>query len=300
MTWRSRAGKLTSMGLILGLISFFGWGTGDIFAIYASRKIGAYRTTAFAYFFGFIIASLYVPFALAEVGLIPTWLLFINFFAGSIYLGGGVLLNEGFRRSNPSLVGIIIQSSPAVVLVLSSLIFGDPVSTTQVFWIALIFLGVFVCTVDLKDLVKKKITKDKGIWYALIAAGIFSIYFTFFRVFADIYGWFWPNYISFSSFPLTLFLAKKIFTYKEQIGTIKSKPVLLAIVLSSLLLRSGDVALNVGIASGFSSITAPLAGASPILFVILSALVYKDPVTTQQKVGVGLTLLGITCLSFIG
>lgn len=284
--------------IFFALISYFGWGTGDIFGVYASRKIGAYRATAYVFIFGFLLASLYIPFALPEIALIPIGLLIINFLFGSIYLTGNILLNEGFRRSSASLVGIIVQSFPAVVLVLSALIFKDPISPKQTLWILLIFLGVFICTFDFSDLKKKKLIKDEGVKYALIAAGIFSIYFTFLRVFADVYGWFWPNYISFASFPLALLIAKKMFSYKDKVRVIKSKPVLFATLMSALLLRSGDIALNVGIANGFSSIVAPLAGAAPTLFVVMSALIYKDPVTKQQKYGIGITLLGIVLLSF--
>ena len=286
------------MGLILGLISYFGWGTGDIFGVYASRKIGAYKATAYVFIFGFVIASFYVPFALSEITLIPISLLIINFLVGSAYLTGNILLNEGFRRSSASLVGVIVQSFPALVLVLSALIFKDPITTTQILWVILIFFGVFLCTFDFGDLRNKKIIKDEGVKYALIAAGIFSLYFTFLRVFADVYGWFWPNYISFASFPLALFFAKKLFSYKDKVGVIKSKPVLLATLMSGILLRSGDISLNVGIASGFSSIVAPLAGAAPTLFVVMSALIYKDHITKQQKYGIVLTLLGIVLLSF--
>lgn len=290
--------RIPGMGLLLGLISYFGWGMGDIFGVYASRKIGAYRATAYVFIFGFLIASLYVPWALPDFGLITAGLFALNFMVGSIYLSGNVLLNEGFSRSSASLVGIIVQSFPAVTLVLSALIFKDSISVRQVVWVSLIFLGVFLCSVEFEDLKKKKLIKDKGIMYALIAAIIFSLYFTFLRVFADAYGWFWSNYISFASFPLALLMTKKLFAYKERIGVIRSTPVLLATFMSGLLLRGGDVALNVGIAGGFSAVVAPLAGAAPTLFVVLSSLIYKDPVSRQQKFGIGLSLAGILLLSF--
>jgi len=131
------------MGLLLGFITYIGWGIGDIFGVYASRKIGAYRTTAYVFIFGFSVASFYIPFALDDLGLIPLNLLLINFLIGSAYLSGNVLLNEGFRQSSASLVGIIVQAFPAVVLVLSALIFKDPISIRQ--WVCCYILGsIFV------------------------------------------------------------------------------------------------------------------------------------------------------------
>jgi drug/metabolite transporter (DMT)-like permease len=287
------------MGWILGLISYFGWGTGDIFGVFSSRKIGAYRTTAYVYIFGFLLSSLYIPFAWSELGKITIGLAVINFLIGTAYLGGNLLLNEGFKRSNASLVGIIVSSFPALVLLLSTLIFKDPISIRQVFSVIVIFVGVFLCTVDFNDLKKGDLFKDTGIRFALVAATIFSVYFTFFRIFANQYGWFWANYISFASFPVVLFLGKKMFKYKENITFPKQKTIILATLCSALLLRGGDIALNYGLANGFSSIAAPLAGASPTLFVLLSSLFYKDPITKQQKIGIAVGLVGILFLSFL-
>ena len=138
---------------------------------------------------------------------------------------------------------------------------------------------------------------DLGIRLALLAAVIFAVYLTFLRVFIDQYGWFWPNYISFMTFPIALFAYKKIFKSKETITVPKNSKVLLATFLSALLLSGGDIALNSGISGGFASVITPIAGASPTLFLTLSSFIFKDPVTKQQKIGIGVTLLGILLLS---
>ncbi|MDA1337838.1 MAG: EamA family transporter [bacterium] len=155
-----------------------------------------------------------------------------------------------------------------------------------------------MCTIDFGDFKKGKLFADSGVKLALIAAAMFSIYFTFLRVFADVYGWFWPNYISFMTFPLALIVYKKIFSSKEIISIPTNKKVLGATFLSALLLRSGDIALNSGISKGFASIITPIAGASPTLFLALSSIIFSDPVSNQQKFGIGVTLIGILLLSF--
>jgi drug/metabolite transporter (DMT)-like permease len=286
------------VGLFLALVTYFGWGTGDIFGVIATRKIGAYKATFFIYLFGFLVASLYVPFALPEFSKITFGLFLINFFLGSTYLIGNFLINEAFKSSSPSLVGIIVQSFPAIVLILSALIFKDPVTVRQMLWIVIVFIGMFLCTINISDFTKGKIVLDKGIKYALIAAGIFSIGFTFMRVFIDVYGWFWPNYIAFASFPFAILVIKYLFKIKEKIVFPKNKSVVFAVLLSALLLRAGDIALNAGISSGYASVVAPIAGASPTLFVAISSILFKDPISTQQKFGIFVSLLGIILLSF--
>jgi drug/metabolite transporter (DMT)-like permease len=253
-------------GTILAFITYIGWGTGDIFGVFASRKIGAYKASAFIFISGLVLASLYIPFALADLGKITLSLFLLNFLLGAPYIFGNLLLNEAFKRSSASLVGIIVQSFPAVVLILSALIFKDAINAKQILWTIIIFSGIFLCTIDFGDFKKGKLFADSGVKLALIAAAMFSIYFTFLRVFADVYGWFWPNYISFMTFPIALMAYKMIFKSKEVISVPTDKKVLGATFLSALLLRSGDIALNSGISKGFASIVTPIAGASPTLF----------------------------------
>lgn len=286
------------MGFLWGLLPFFGWSVGDIFGAFASRKIGAYKATAYVFIFGFILSSLLLPFFWRDFWRLSVHWVIFNIIIGTACLIGNLLLNESFRRSSTSLVGIIVQSFPAVTLLLSAIIFKDPLSVRQIVWVLLIFMGVFLCSVNIKDLIKVQLVKDSGVQLALIASVIFALYFTFFRLLDNQYGWFWANYISFASFPLALYLSKKFLKTQDTIGFVKDKKITLAILLSAILLRSGDVGLNVGIAQGFSSITAPLAGASPVLFVFLSSLIYKDPITKQQKMGIGISLVGIVLLSF--
>ncbi len=285
------------MGFLLGLIAYIGWGAGDIFGVYASRKIGAYKTTAFVYIFGLLIPSFYLPFALSELHLITLPLLVLNIILGIAYLSGNMILNEAFKQSSASLIGVIIPIFPAVVLLLSAFIFKDPLSSKQLLWISIIFIGMFLCTINFDDLKKKQLFKDIGVRYALIAVAIFSVYFTFFRVFADVYGWFWPNYISFMTFPIVLVLAKKLFNIKEKL-TLPNRKIFVMTFICALLLRSGDIAFNYGLANNMGALTAPLAGASPTLFIVLSSVIFKDPVTSQQKLGILITIIGIVLLSF--
>ncbi len=286
------------MAIVLALITYIGWGSGDIFGVYSTRKIGAYLTSCYVFIFGFIIASLYIPFAINDLSKITLGLFLLNVLFGTSILFGNFLLNEAFKRSNASVVGVVVQSFPAIVLVLSALIFKDKITSHQIIWIALIFLGMILCIVNFSDFRKGKTIIDSGIKFALIGAAIFSIYFTYLRIFIHAYGWFWPNYISIASFPLSLILVKWLFHIKERFVLPKNKSILGATFLSALLLRGGDIALNSGISNGFASIVAPIAGASPTLFVTLSWLIFKDKINQQQKIGIGTCLLGIVLLSF--
>ncbi|MFA5136152.1 MAG: DMT family transporter [Patescibacteria group bacterium] len=284
-----------SLPVVLALITFFGWGTGDLFTIVATRKIGANLTTFWVFFFSFLLSLLALPFVPHDLYAITFPLFFFNIFLGLLYIFGNVLISEAFRISSAPLVGIIIQAFPAVVLILTVFIFKDSITLSQIFFIVVIFVGVMLCSIDLKKLLRSEKLFDKGTLFALFAMIFLSVYFTFSRILIAKYGWFLPNLISTACFPVILFFIKK---RKEKFRIPRSKQVLLSVFMVGLLIRTGDFALNYGLSlPGASSIVAPIAGASPILFVTMSYLIFQDKLSKQQILGIIITLLGILFLT---
>ncbi|OGM11038.1 hypothetical protein A2Z22_04210 [Candidatus Woesebacteria bacterium RBG_16_34_12] len=287
-----------NIAVLLALITFFGWGIGDIFTVIATRRIGANLTTFWVFLFSFILSLLIFPFVPHDFSLITFPLLIFNIFLGILYVSGNVLISEAFRISSAPLVGIIIQAWPAVVLILSALIFKDIVTSTQAIFIIIIFLGVFLCSVDIKKLLHSEKIIDKGVTLALIAMVFLSIYFTFMRILINRYDWFLPNFIATGCFPVIYLFIKK---RKEKLYFPKQTKIFFALFMVALLIRSGDFALNYGLfLPNASSIVAPIAGAAPILFITMSYLVFKDKLTKQQIVGIITTLIGIILLTSIG
>jgi drug/metabolite transporter (DMT)-like permease len=284
------------MWQLLALIPFIGWGTGDIFGAYASRKTGSVTTTTYVFIFG-MVAMLIVAFMIpTDLKTITLPLLLLNVFLGTFYVLANFLVNEAFKHSNASLVGVIIQSFPALVLILSAVYYRELLSPIQV--LAITFLGMVLCSLNFKELLDSGFKLDKGIRLAIIACVIFTIYFTFFREMSNVYGWVLPNLISFATLPLAVFLNKFMFRTEEKVILIKEKTVLFAALASSLLIRSGDIALNYAISNGYAALVSPIAGAAPVLFVIVSAVVFKDKISQQQIIGIATTLVGIIGLSF--
>jgi len=285
------------MAIILGLITFIGWGTGDLFTIISTRRIGANLTTFWVFFCSFLLSLLLIPFVPHDLALITWPLLVFNIFLGILYVSGNVLISEAFRISSAPLVGIIIQAFPAVVLVLSAIVFKDAISSIQAVFILIVFAGVVLCSVDIKKVVNSEKIIDKGTVLALIAMVFLSIYFTFTRVLINQYGWFLPNFISTACFPIILLFIRK---RKEKFKVPKEAKVLFAVFMVGLLIRAGDFALNWGMSiPGANTLVAPLSGAAPILFVTLSYFIFKDTITKQQLAGIATALAGILLLTFV-
>src|SRR3989344_4063006 len=245
-----------NLAIFLALITFIGWGTGDLFTIVSTRKIGASLTTFWVFFFSFILSLLFLPFVPHNFSAITLPLLVLNIFLGILYVSGNVLISEAFRLSSAPLVGVIIQAFPAVVLLLSALIFKDIITPIQMFFIVIIFLGVFLCSVDIKKLLNSEKILDRGTVLALLAMVFLSIYFTFSRILINSYAWFLPSFIATACFPLIYLYMKK---NKEKLVVPRELKILLAVFMAGLLIRSGGFALNYGLSLPHAStLVAPI------------------------------------------
>lgn len=269
------------MQYILALIPFIGWGSGDIFGAYLSRKIGSYNATFYAFLFGIVLMAFFAPFYINELQNITIPLLILNIFLGVLYVLANFFINEAFKLNNASITGVIIQSGPVLILILSNLIFRDTISPKQILWIVTVFVGVFLCAINLSDFIKHKISLDKGMKFAIAAPIMASFYFVFFRLFVNQYGWYWASVISFLTLPIGMFISKFFIKEDNKLVFIKSKSLIFPAIMSALLIRGGDIALNLGLSMGFSATVTPIAGAAPILFVILSSIFFKDKISKQ-------------------
>lgn len=282
--------------ILFALISYFGWGVGDIFGAITTRKIGSFATAFWVSLLGSVIFTLYVPFDLANLNQLTFSVLLLNILLGVIFIGGNLCLNEAFRLSNVSLTGTIVSSYAALTVVLSILFLHETITLSQSAAIVIIFVGILLSTLDFADLKSRKLITNRGVKLAWLAMVSYGVYFAFIKIPVKEIGWFWPNYLTFLLFPL-------IYLYSKLQGIALQKPnyknALLPMIVCTLLLRIGDFSFNIGISQGLTAIVAPIAGAYPTLFAVLGFLVFKDPIKRQQVVGIIVTLIGIVALSII-
>src|SRR3989344_8831199 len=277
--------------IIFALVAFVGWGTGDIFGTIASRKIGAYNTTLWNFIFRIALFTLFVPLGLNSLQNSITPSLFIfNIFLGFFLFFGLVFLNQGLRVGNPSIVGAIGASYILPVVVFSTLFFGEKLAPTQITSIAILFIGLILTTLDIKEIQKRKVTLQKGIIFAFIAMICWGIFFTFIRIPAHQIGWFWTSYFAYLPVGI-VFIATSI--YSKKIIVPKFKGTFPIIIIAAVLLSLADFGYNFALSKGMASIVGPISGSYPILFVPLAYLVFKEPIKKQQILGIVTTLIGI-------
>lgn len=283
------------MVVFIALIPFFTWAISDIFGTFASRKIGNIPTNLGFLLFSFIFISCYLPFA-GNVASIPYLLLAL--FLGGIHVFGLLSYFKGLEIGNSSMVGAIVGSFSALVVVLSVLIFHDQLTLFQILGVGAIICGLFISSFNFEMFKGVKVTNiisDPGIKFAFITFFAWGIYFALIRIPVEHIGWYWSLYpATFYIFPLLL-LPKM----QQALSKLKfDKTTLFQILGMTILGRLGDVTYNVALTKGYSSIVGAIAGSSPVAFIILSRFFLKDKLTLQQKIGVAVTTLGIIGIAF--
>lgn len=282
--------------IFFAFVSFFGWGISDLFVTISARKLNAYSSGFWSYFLGLILLTFLIPFNIQNLGNLHQNTLILIFFLAVIFMIGLICFREALIAGSSPVMAAVTSSYAVLTTVFSILFFQERLNSSQLFAIVLTFFGLGLTLFDLGELFKGKLIWGKGMLFALMAALSFGTYFTFIKIPVKEIGWFWPNYFSFLFGAPLIFLfvkAKKIKLHKPTYND-ALLPLLLAIIFG----RIGELAFNLGISRGFSSVVAPIAGANPILFVTLAAIFLRDKVTRRQVLGIVTTLLGVILLSF--
>lgn len=282
--------------VLLALLTFVGWGSGDVFGAITSRRIGALRAS-------FTITGFLTLFLLALAPFMDTAGLTGPVAVQSAVLGlslGVAYLSftEALRIGNPAIVGTVSGSFTALTVILSLLFLNETLGVGQIFFIAIIIIGVMGASLDVRSLKERAVRLDRSIVLSLITMAGWGVYFTFMKVPIRDAGWFWPTLISITSSWIlyAIVLATKKRSDKPQ--KIHKRSLMFAFI-TAIVGGGANVTYNIALAHGNVSIVAPIAGSYLILFVILASRVFKEPLTRQQTAGIAISLSGIVGLSVL-
>jgi len=280
--------------IFFALISYLGWGTGVFVEAIVARRLRWYSLTFWAYILSFVILSFLTPFFIKDfAGLTFSLLILILLLAFVGIFLGTIFYYEALRIGNRALVGTIASSFPAVAVILSIIFLGEKLSIQQTIAITVIFIGIFLSTVSFQKF-KEKFLLNKATLFAIITMLSWGIYLAFIKIPVEKIGWFWPNYLTFLLFPLILIYVKAKGLRIEKPTENKA---FIPLILSTILVRVAELSYNFAISKSLVSVVAPIAGANITLFIVLAFLIFKDPITKQQILGIITTLIGIVLLS---
>ncbi len=281
------------MALIFALGAFFLWGLADVFAALSSRRVGNLATFVVIQLVGLGLFLILFPFFAGTFDLFYFCIAFVLAVVDSL---GLIFFYKAFEEGNVSLNGTIAGSFGLVTVIIALVFFGETLSNLAEVGILLVFVGLVMATLKFKELLGNNLAKsfsDRGVLFAFLTMLFWGIYFGFLRIPVEKIGWYW------AMLPLSFMLPFIIVfpSIRKNLKQIVKKPTDYNYsVLHSLTAFGGTIAFNLGIGVGNTSLVAPIASASPILFVVLSRFVFKDRLTHQQWAGIVLALLGIVIL----
>ncbi|MCL4339204.1 DMT family transporter [Patescibacteria group bacterium] len=283
------------MAIFFALITLLGWGTGDVFITISSRKIGH----IYSVFWGFIISlffvSLYIPFA-GPIASYPIF--FLAILLNLIQLVGALTYFKSLEIGNASLSGAIAGSFPLLSVIFALTVFKEIITSVQLGGIICILVGIILSSVNFGELKKyqmKSLFSNRSVNYALLTLVFWGIYFAFARITVQGIGWFWAVY---PVYVLPLFFLFSPAIRKNAVEKLKKGKAFGALLAYALLILTGNFTYNAGLLHGFTSVVAPIAGSSPIVFVALARIIFKEKLNSQQKAGILFSLAGIIFISF--
>src|SRR5215475_5498111 len=164
------------MGVLLGLVTAFSWGSADFLARFASRTVGALRIAFYLQAFGFLFLTV----------ILLRWHVWGHLFdhsgwqpwgwgalVGAFNALGMFALYRAFELGKLSVVGPLSSSYPTLTLVLS-IFAGERLTVVRIVGIVLALLGVLVVARGESSTASIPPNDGKGIAWAVIAAVLFG------------------------------------------------------------------------------------------------------------------------------
>ncbi len=212
---------------------------------------------------------------------------------GIVLAFGSLFFVRGLADGNAILGGVIGGSFPAVSALVAVFFFGETLAVIEVGAIGMVLCGVLLSSLS-AGLSPTSQSKGTPIWYSLGALLLWGVYFALIDIPVENVGWFLPQYLSFVSLSV-VYLAMIKFS-KETDCMRLPKPLKFFAISIPLGILAG-LFYNYAIGSADTAVTAPIAGSSPAIYVLLAYVFFKERLRWIQLSGVFLALFGIVLLA---
>jgi drug/metabolite transporter (DMT)-like permease len=290
------------MGILLGLLAAFGWGTGDFLTRGVTRQIGALRTVIYVQFFGLLaVGSLaLVSGALADLGRYPGSAWLAGVIGGLIGIFASLSIFIAFERGVLMIVSPIAASYGAITVLLS-LLSGETLSPTRSLGVAICVLGVILASIERSPGEAREVATlahyrlPPGVGWAMLAAVLFGVNF-----------WILGFYVVPALGPMVPVVLTRVLGSVVMLGlaliTRRSagpppRRAALTIALIALLDTVAFAAYNVGSTTEQIAVVAVLSSLFAAVTVVLAAIFLRERIRWGQWLGLGLILAGIVLVS---
>jgi len=293
------------MGILYGLLTALTWGSADLFARFATRKIGTLRTMLYMQLTGFVLLTLAMRWLggwghLADGSGWRPWAWGI--LAGVLNASGTLALYRSFEIGKMSIVAPLSASYPVLTLLLSVMT-GERLTLARLLGMALAIAGVILVAhgetqpddANTIDSTTQPAKKRLGVGWALLAAVTYGVMFWLLgiRVVPLLGGaptvWI-IRLTSFSSAALVILIAGSSLAPPAR----RDSPWILGV---GVLDTNAYVFNNLGLQLEQTSVVSVLASLYGAVTVGLAALILREPVSRLQWVGIVSIFVGIILIS---
>ena len=293
------------MGIILGLTGAICWGVADFIARFASQRIGAYRTTFFAQFFGFsALTALLVWSVGVSQCVAPGWHPWaLAALAGVINAVGSLALYHSFQIGTMSIVAPVSSSYPALTVILA-LVCGERIHSIRGAGLFLVFAGVILAATSFSadpnypssgEQQRPRARLSRGVGWAILAALCFGIQFWYLGfVVVPLVGALISVWVIRMSTFASLAIAALPARQSIQLPRGRVWWMLAAV---GLIDTSAFVANNAGLHIGQISSVTVLSSLYGAVTVLLSWIFLREKVERSQWFGIVLIFIGIILVS---
>lgn len=283
-----------SLGIIFGIISMLGFGISTGITKVPLKSIGNQMTIFFRGIFMSLIIFLVLLFYL-PASLSPFYLV-IALVIGVIGYFPLFTFYKGLKRGKIGVISPVSNSSIIFTVLFSIVFFGETLNIIQSYAIVLIIIGVFLVSVNFRDLKGSNLFKfSSGIPFALMTCLGWGLFFFLVKI---------P--VTFIGPVLTAFMVEFVIMIMAGINMrasripfkIPNKRILIYIVILSVFGSAGAIFFNMGISVSSVSIVAALSKSSPWVTTLYGRVAYKEKLKAAQYVAIVLILAGIVLISY--
>ncbi|MCD4756390.1 DMT family transporter [bacterium] len=283
--------NLLLFAILGGLGAMIGWGTNGFLTKKTVDKIGGASALFWMQIIGLFLLLLIFPFQFDISDLTFSNILLIAFWA--IIDGAGLLLLfSASEKGKISIISPIVASYAAFSVFVSAIAFGEAITPQTLFFLALIFVGIILTSLDFQQLKKDVADRGnlmKGVPQAALSVVFFAFWFPF-----------WDDFVSKGNSWLTLLIGLRIFIallvflftkYKSISLRIKDSKILKWLICMGILDVGAYLALTWSYSeSNYTSVISILSAAFSVPTLILARVFLKERLKISQWIGVGIII----------
>ncbi len=306
-------------GIIYGLLVAVLWGTTDVLATIATRKIGSLLTTFFSVLASVVVLTLFGIFtgqAALILALPHTTLLMsipIGLITGLCAAVGYFSLNRGLERGPLALVSPLVAADGAIAALLAVLFLGDVLPFWQSGLLVCIFVGILCASTDIHEIhlmlqfrrTETQSVGKGGIRWGLLATITFGFMLFSIGATSKVWGWFWPIFCTRLFAALFLACVVGYQKYHARSRHISKGPVRIPLTFQLISLvaivgtteTAGLLTYSVGTALTETSVVAALSSCFGLIPLAAGIIVLHEQPTKLQILGILLVIGGLLLLA---